>query len=227
MTTTAGSLDQPEAIVDEYVRLGFDSIFLRWLSPFGFATKTQRSLGYSTAAWCEFYERGLRHVLKLNEAGVQIREELASIVLRKMLTPFATGYVDLQNPSGLGISVVAYNYDGGVYASDEGRMLAETGDQTFRLGSVHDSYAALFGSDRLVDILSSTMTEAIPGCHECAFEPFCGTDPVLHHATQGDIVGHRPTSAFCSRNMFVFRLLIRLLEDDPRSRRILESWAAA
>jgi hypothetical protein len=50
---------------------------------------------------------------------------------------------------------------------------------------------------------------------------------VRHHATQGDIVGHRPTSAFCSRNMFVFRLLIRLLEDDPRSRRILESWAAA
>ena len=43
-----------------------------------------------------------------------------------------------------------YNYDGDVYAADEGRMLAEMGDTSFRLGNVHaDSYADLFGGGRL------------------------------------------------------------------------------
>jgi uncharacterized protein len=40
MTTTAASLDSPAEIVDEYVRQGFSSIFLRPLSPYGFAVKT-------------------------------------------------------------------------------------------------------------------------------------------------------------------------------------------
>ena len=35
--------------------------------------------------------------------------------------------------AGIGIAAVIYNYDGYVYASDESRMSAETGDDTFRL----------------------------------------------------------------------------------------------
>lgn len=226
MTTTAASLDQPEAIIDEYVAQGFSSIFLRWLSPFGFAAKTGKALGYPVDAWNRFYERGLRYILKLNREGTRFREQYASIVLRKMLTPFTTGYVDLQSPTGLGISVLVYNYDGSVYASDESRMLAETGDTSFRLGHVaSDTYEKMLASDRLIEIIDSTMTEATPMCADCSFEPYCGTDPVFHTATQGDLVGHRPTSAFCDRNMFVFKLLIRMLEDEPDSRDILRAWA--
>ncbi len=228
MTTTRRSLDQPEAIIDEYVRLGFRSIFLRWLSPFGFAVRTANAIGYPTEEWCRFYERGLRHTLRLAREGAPIREELAAIILRKILTPYPSGYVDLQSPAGIGISAIVYNYDGGVYASDEARMLAETGDTAFRLGNVRDNtYAELLSSPDFIDILSRTMTEATPQCVECAFEPYCGTDPVFHHATQGDAVGHRPTSAYCQRNMFVFRLLFRILEDEPENAEILRSWGMA
>ncbi len=225
MTTTTRSLSQPEAIIDEYVVQGFSSIFLRWLSPYGFARKSERALGYPVREWNAFYERGLRYILTLNRNGVPLREDYAAIVLRKVLTPFAGNYVDLQSPAALGIGVAVYNYDGDVYASDEGRMLAVSGDTTFRLGSLHtDSYESLFGSERLIDLLDATMTEATPQCVDCAFEPWCGTDPAFHQATQGDPVGHRPTSAFCARNMFVFRLLVSLLEDDPEAREVLESW---
>ena len=226
MTTTRASLEQPEAIIDEYVALGFHSVFLRWMSPFGFAGRAQRALGYDAAAWNRFYERGLRRILDWNRRGVPFREELASIVLRKMLTPFATHYVDLQSPAGLGLSVVVYNYDGDVYASDEARMLAETGDKTFRLGNVHrDRYEDIFLGEKLLDILLSTMTEGTPSCTDCPFEPYCGAQPTFHHATQGDMAGHRPSSAFCHRNLFLFRLLVRLLEDEPETRDVLASWA--
>lgn len=225
MTTTRRSLDQPEAIIDEYVRLGFTGVFLRWMSPYGFASRSNAP-GYDISEWLRFYERGLRHILRLAVSGIDIREEYASTILRKMLTPFGSGYVDLQSPSGLGISAVVYNYDGDVYASDESRMLAESGDHTFRLGNVHrDGYEEIFLSSRLYDILDATMTEATPACESCAYEPFCGTDPTFHKATQGDMIGHRPTSAFCFRNMAIFRLLLGILEDEPEFAGVLRSWA--
>lgn len=224
MTTTKRSLDQVEPIIDEYVAQGFGSIFLRWLSPYGFAVRSSKALGYSSEAFKQFYKRGLNYILDLNRAGLEFREEYASILLQKILTPYDTGYVDLQSPAGLGRSVLVYNYDGGVYASDEARMLAEVDDFTFRLGTVEDSYQELLCSSGLRELLATTMTEATPMCAECACEPFCGTDPLFHYATQGDTCGHRPTSAFCDRNMSIIKLLIDLLENDSSARDILESW---
>ena len=46
MTTTRLSLDYPKEIIDEYVRLGFHSIFLRPISPYGFAARTYAKTGY-------------------------------------------------------------------------------------------------------------------------------------------------------------------------------------
>src|SRR5262249_8386551 len=34
-------------------------------------------------------------------------------------------YVDLRNPAGIGLGTLVYNYDGKIFASDEGRMRAE------------------------------------------------------------------------------------------------------
>lgn len=225
MTTTEASLDQPEAIIDEYVRQGFSSIFLRPLSPYGFAVKTGMAARYDADRWLEFYRRGLAHIVELNRRGIVFAEEYASIVLRKMLTPYPTGYVDLQSPAGLGISALVFNYDGDIYASDEARMLAETGDRTFRLGHLHrDTFETVMTSEALLSTLEETMTEVMPMCSDCGFQPYCGSDPVYHHATQGDRVGHKPTSGFCRKNMGVFRHLISLLEDDPQAAVILRSW---
>lgn len=226
MTTTAKSLTMPSQIVDEYLRQGFRSIFLRPISPYGFAVRSATKIGYETDAFLDFYRVGLSYILDLNKQGIPMREEYAAIILRKMLTPYSTGYVDLQSPSGLGLSVMVYNYDGDVYASDEGRMLAETKDYTFRLGNVHqNTWEELMRDSPLLAMTQETMTEGVPGCCDCAYQPWCGTDPVFHHATQGDTVGHRPTSAWCKRNMGVFRLLIEIMENDPEAKRIFRSWS--
>jgi len=227
MTTTTASLEQPERIIDEYLRQGFNSVFLRWISPFGFAVKAAHRIGYETERFLEFYKRGLDYILKLNLEGKRIREQYAVIVLRKILTPYPTGYVDLQSPSGMGLSVLVYNYDGDVYCTDEGRMLAEMGDHSFRLGNVHtNSYHDIFLESGMLETVLDTQVEGLPGCSECAYSPYCGTDPVFNHATQRDIIGHRPTSAFCHRNMEVFRYLIEILEDNDQRSQILRSWAA-
>jgi uncharacterized protein len=227
MTTTEASLNRVREIIDEYVRYGFDSIFLRPLSPYGFAVKTRWYASYDTDRWLQFYREGLAYIIELNRSGLFFAEQYAATILAKMLTPFDTGYVDLMSPAGAGIAAVVYNYDGDVYASDEARMLAEMGDKTFRLGSVHtNSYEQIFLSEHLLDTLEASFAGSAPLCADCAFEPFCGADPVYHHATQGDVVGHKPTSDFCARNMAIFRHLITLMRSDREIRRTFTKWVA-
>jgi His-Xaa-Ser system radical SAM maturase HxsB len=225
MTTTRASLSQPQAIVNEYVHRGFASIFLRALSPYGFARRSAGTTGYSMREFLDFYVRALDHILEINAGGTVLVETYAQILLTRMLTPFATGYVDLQSPAGAGIGAAVYNYDGDVYASDESRMLAEMGDTRFRLGNVHrDSYEAIFGGDTLRRITAASVAESIPGCADCAFLPWCGADPVHHYATTGDLVPHIPTSDFHEKNFTIFKHLLSLYERDETTRRIFWSW---
>ena len=225
MTTTSASLERARDIVDEYVSLDFDGIFLRPLSPYGFAIKTKWFAAYDSEKWLKFYFEGLDYIIALNKAGVSFAEFYASTILTKMLTPFQPGFVDLMSPAGIGIGALVYNYEGSVYASDESRMLAEMGDNAFRLGSVADAYEDLMLSDNLLDPLEQSFAGSAPMCSTCAFEPYCGADPVYHYATQGDFVGRKPTSGFCQRNMAIFRGLIARMERDPETRQIFLRWA--
>ncbi len=226
MTTTEASLGNPTEIVDEYVRFGFETIFLRPISPYGFAVRTGAASKYHTDRFLEFYRVALDRIIEINRHGRPMMEIYAHLILRKMLTPFPTGHVDLQSPTGAGIGAAVYNYDGEIYAADEGRMLAEMGDKSFRIGHVSQSHAEVFGSALLRSLVEGSCQETMPGCSECAFASFCGADPVFNWATQGDPVGHRPTSAFCAKNMGIIQHLFNLLRGpDPFVAQLLSRWA--
>ena len=225
MTTTKASLPRAREIVDEYVSHGFNTIFLRSLSPYGFAVKTGCFDGYDSQEWLEFYCAGLDHIIDLNKNGRFFVEQYAAIILQKMLTPYGTGFVNLRSPAGIGIAGIIYNYNGDVYPSDEARMKAEMGDNIFRMGNLlSDSYEQMMLSSGLITPLEESIAEAVPMCEECAFLPYCGSDPDYHYATQRDFVGHKALSGFCKRHMGIFRYLIQKMEDDAEARKILEGW---
>ena len=183
-------------------------------------------MSYQADNWFEFYKEGLDYIVELNKKGIKFSEQYSSIVLTKILTSNDPGYVDLMNPSGAGIAAIVFNYNGYVYASDESRMLAEMGDDTFQLGHLlKDKYEDIMLSDKLLDALEDSFTLSVPMCSDCAFEPYCGADPVYHHATQKDLVGRKPESDFCKRNMSVFKHLIGLMEKDPETKNIFLGWA--
>lgn len=224
MTTTSESLKTPCEIIDEYVRLDLHAVFLRPLSPYGFALKTKQMQKYNIDNWLQFYKEGLEYILDLNKSGYFLIEQYTLIILKKILTPSNPGYVDLQSPSGAGITAIVYNYDGDVYASDEARMLKEMGDDKFRLGSVHNNtYEEILLSDQLLDALEDSLTESVPMCTDCGLQTYCGSDPVYHYATQGDVVGKKPLSFFCKKNTSIIEHVFKLLED-PENKNILEGW---
>lgn len=225
-TITRRALEDPAKLIDHYRELGFPSIFLRPISPYGFARKTRRAIGYDMAEFLHFYERALDYILALNAGGKHFEETYASILLRHMMTPFHSGYLDLRSPAGAGLGVLVYNYDGKVYPADEARMAAETGDDRFVLGNVSDSFDTLMTSPAMQWLAEGAVAERLPGCADCAFVPYCGADPIYHAAAHGDPVGDRSTSDFCRKHKALFTILFNKLADaDPETLATFTAWA--
>lgn len=225
MTTSPASIPRVKDIINEYVRLGFNGIFLRHLSPYGFALKTKSYQAYNAERWLEFFKEGLDYIIDLNKAGIPFIEHYSGILLTKMLTSTDPGFVDLSNPSGAGIAAVVFNYDGEVYASDESRMLKEMGDASFRLGNVHqNSYEEIFTAEGLLSALEESFTLSAPMCSDCAFEPWCGADPVFHHGMYGDMLGRKPESEFCKRTTGIAKHLLAIMKNDQEAKEIFMRW---
>ncbi len=212
MTTSEASLSYPREIIDAYRENGFHSVFLRALNPYGLARDNNDWPAYFDA-FVEFYKQALEYILELNKQGEVFVEEFTALILKKILTPFPIGFVDLQTPAGIINGVIVYNYDGYVYASDESRMLAENRDYTFRLGRITDKYEDLFYGKKAQELSRIWSTECIAGCSECAYQSICGADPVRNYSTQGDAYGYRPGSTICRKNKAIIEYIFQLLDE--------------
>lgn len=219
-------MSDPRGLIDQYRALGFPAIFLRPISPYGFAQKTKKAIGYTVADFLAFYDEALNYILELNAGGESFEETYAAILLRHILTPFHSGYLDLRSPAGAGFGVLLYNYDGRVFPADEARMAAETGDTRFAMGTVVDSFDTLMSSEAMRWLSTGAVAEHLSGCRDCAFVPYCGSDPVFHATVQGDPAAGRLGTEFCDKHLHLFRSLFgRISAADPNTMRTFTAWA--
>lgn len=212
MTTTRASLAMPEDIVDEYVRLGFQEIVFRPLARYGFAKRNVLRLAYTLDEFAAFYKRGLERVLYWNRQGYALREGSAAVVLNKLLSPFDAGYVDQQSPTGAGSAVIVYNYDGYVYPSDEARMLAETGDTSLRLGRIGLQLTTLLQSPVVESLRQESDGETHAACIGCAFNTFCGPDPVGARVEVAEAMRSVYETEHCKRSKWLFGLMLDCID---------------
>lgn len=226
MTTTSDNIDHLEKVVDEYVRLGLSGVFIRALNPYGLAAMKAEHLGYPAELFIEMFEKALDYIIELNLKGTRFVEFYTTLLLTRILTPFSTGFVDLQSPSGAGISGVIYDHDGDVFPADEARMLARMGDRSFCLGNVFkDSYKDIFGGNLIREIAGKSCVEIMPYCSSCVYRTYCGADPVRNYRETGDLMGHRPDNDFCKKNKLLFDMLFRKLKrNDPDEMDVFWSW---
>ena len=225
MTTTEESLESVKEIIDEYVKNDLDGIFLRPLSPYGFAIKTKKIIEYNNNKWIDFYKKGLDYIIDINQRGQYFAEFYTSVILKKIFTFQDPGYVDLMSPSGIGIAAIIYNYDGNIFASDEGRMLFEMGDDQFLIGNLKtDSYKDVFLNPKLLDPIEESFSGSVPMCSDCAFENYCGADPTYHYSIFKDFIGRKPESDFCNRNMTIIKHIFELMDSDVNIKKIFLSW---
>lgn len=225
-TITKQSLNKASAITEEYFNQGLEGVFLRPLSPFGFATQTWKNIGYSAEEYFEFYKSALDYVIDLNDKRYFV-EENALIHLRKIYRPAITGFTDLKSPSGYLMGAMVFNYDGNIFGSDEARMLWEsTKADELVLGNIDTNISNILSNKNAIELLSDTLICASPGCDECAYQPFCGADPLFHLATQGDHVGDKSQSFFCKLERLTFDHLFSLYQTSVKARRVFDQWLA-
>jgi len=219
MTVTRSSLNNLNDVIDEYERTGLSSIFIRMINQHGYAIDEWCNVGYSVEEFLAAYEKALNHIIVLNKSGIFFAEEYATLILTKILTPFCTGFVDLQSPSGAGIGGAIYEINGDVFIADEARMLAKkTGDKTFCIGNAFkDSYESMFCGKKLFEFASATTIEAIPGCAWCVYQPYCGSDPIRNYIQFGNYGNNQSKTDFCKKQKAIFDILFKYLKSNEDS----------
>lgn len=225
-TTTRASLPHPKEIVREYLKLGSSGVFLRPLTPLGYASSQWGLIGYSPEEYVQFYRQAFEEILSINQDGTVFPEQYASLLLKRILKGRGLDYMELRSPCGAGIGQLAYNYDGNVYTCDEARMVAEDGDQSFLLGNVTThSYSDLVTCDVCRTTCAASITESVPGCCDCVYQPFCAVCPVVNYAVEKDLLPRSVKSYRCRINRGILDFLFGLLrEEDCVTMRILNSW---
>lgn len=225
-TTTRYSLDKYRKIVDEYIKKGFDTLFIRPLTRLGKASESWPIIGYNPEEFVNFYSKAFDYIIEKNKSGVFISEGHAVIFLHKILYASPEDYMDLRSPCGGVIGQLAYYYDGNVYTCDEGRMLSEMGNDAFLIGNVYNSdYESIINSDTCKAVLGSSCLECIPECCDCVYHPYCGVCPVVNFAIEGDVFPRTPNSDRCRVYKGILdKLFSYLYMNDKEEMDILRSW---
>jgi len=131
--------------------------------------------------------------------------------------------MDLRSPCGGAIGQLAYYYDGNIYTCDEGRMLAEMGNDSFKIGNVYEnSYTELMQSDTTKAMCISSCTECLPYCRNCVYMPYCGTCPVINLAQDNNIFAKNPQEYRCKIYKEILNILFDYIENRPEVIEILE-----
>ena len=103
LTTTKSVLPKYKELIDSYLDLDLNGIFLRWLNPYGFAAADLENLAYSSEEWLEFYEKSLDYIIELNRNGVDFREYITTVYLMKIFMDFDPAFMDIRSPSGIAV----------------------------------------------------------------------------------------------------------------------------
>lgn len=225
-TTTKFSLDKYEDIIDTYIKMGFENIFLRSLTPLGSANKSFNEIGYTADEYVEFYKNSLNYILERNINGVSIKEGHALIFISKILAGVSPNYMELRSPCGASIGQIAYYYDGRIYTCDEGRMLAEMGDESFLIGNVNThTYDKIMNSSICKTVCSASILESLPSCSDCVYQPYCGICPIVNYALTGDIYEKTPKGYKCKIYFGMLEIIFDILKNNDKTyENIFRSW---
>lgn len=225
-TITRQSFNRVEQLLDTYTKFGFKNIFIRFLSPFGSASKNWNEIGYSAEEFITFYEAIFDKIISYNNKNLIIAENYASIILSKILTKNSVNFMDLRSPCGAGIGQIAYNWDGNIFTCDEGRMLAAEGDNTFKIGNVNkDSYGSCMKNDNLKYVLSASLLDSLVDCTDCPYSPFCGVCPLYNYKTKGSLFIKMKDDYRCKIFKGIYRhLFSKIKENNKNIMKIFYSW---
>lgn len=206
---TKKTLSYPRQLVDTYLELGFDYIFLKKLNSIGFAERTSNVLGYTFPDLKKFYLEYLGYLIELSEKGKFVKDGFVDTVLQKIFHPDQINFMDLRSPCGAGIGQIAYDYTGKIYTCDEGRMID---DDVFLIGHAGDDLEKVVQNESVGMMMDASTVESLP-CDVCAYAPYCGVCPIESYQQHGNIYTNQVFDTHCAFFMFLFDYVFAAFAD--------------
>lgn len=220
-TVTKNSLPYAREIIDEFLGCGLKRVQLGPVDPLGRAKVNWNEIGVSAGEFLKFYNQAIEYILQLNKDGVAVYEKAALAFAKQVNGAVRPRYQNLDMFYRL-----AYNWNGAIYGSDEARMLANSGDETFCLGSVfEDSFDKLLRKPFAIRLLLSALSELRqPLCSRCPSVLYCHVPPVYNYLTQHSIEGNMPSNGRCILYKSVYDLM-SYLNSDSNNAEIFRKWS--
>lgn len=216
MLTTKQSLPYYKEIVDEYVNLKLDTIWIKPVNNLGYAQKAWKKISYTPEKYLNFWKKSLDYIIKLNE-NILLKEYYTIIILKKILSKNCLNFTDLESPCGAAVSQLAYDYNGDVYTCDEGRNY-----DIFKLGTVNNTYQELLTSSNALGIVTVSTNDTLI-CDNCVYKPYCGVCPVCNYAKNGNIVPKLPDDR-CKIFKGIFDHIFKKLLFDEEYKKTFSKW---
>lgn len=210
----------PTELIQSYVSLGLNSIFLRRVNHQGFARKRYRA--ETSAAWIVYVRKFIYALIDYNASSENPVEEfyLAHLV-RRIAQGGNNGHADLRNPNWLGLDYLVIDYDGAFYPTDEARMVSRVGLVDLSVGSVLSE----IDQEKLRLLNSEATNFSDPDCQHCTYQPYCGVDRVDEIARHGRVDLPRARTEFCQLHLALFDFAFELLySPDENVKRTLAKW---
>ncbi len=212
------SLNLWKDIVDEYVKQGFNSVRFKYISRFGFASKAWEQMSYSPEEYLDKWKKTINYMIELNKKGIEVSENIASMILFKLIRNLDAGYAELQIPCGAVIGQVVYDYDGSIYTCDEGRTMPE-----FKVGDVFTS--------EYKDLLNCPVTKTLQSvsnltatCDECPWFTYCGICPLEIYNTEKGFITNIPANYRCKIHKGMFEFIFEKILHDPEAKKHMYKW---
>ncbi len=227
LTVTKKTLPKYKEVIDTYVKLWLDWIFLRPLNPYGFAAADLEKLGYTMDEFVEFYKKSMDYIIELNKKWTNFREALSSIYLSKILTDKDPNYLDERSPCGACIGQVAYNYDGKIYSCDEWRMLGRMWDDNFLMTEVleswEDTYKNMIESETTKIMVQTSTLDWLPWYNESVYKPYIWVCPIHSYKTTWNII---PNYSKDHKKYLDYKVLDYLFENlrIEENKNVFEKW---
>ena len=227
LTVSKKTLAKYKEVIDTYVWLWLNAIFLRPLNPYGFAAADLEKLWYEPEDFVEFYRNSMDYIIELNKSWIHFMEVLSSIYLSKILTDKDPNYLDDRSPCWACIGQVAYNFDWKIYSCDEWRMLWRMWDDNFLMTEVKDdwkeTYKDMIDSETTKIMVQASTLDGLPGYNESVYKPYIWVCPIHSYKISWNII---PNYIKDHKRFLDYKVLDYLFENltIENNKQVFEKW---
>lgn len=227
LTVTKKTLTKFKEVIDTYVELWLEWIFLRPLNPYWFAAVEIERLWYTEEEFMDFYKKSMDYILKLNKSWTKFREMLSSIYTSKILTDSDPNFLDERSPCWACIGQVAYNYDWKIYSCDEWRMFWRMGDDNFLMWEVSDNpkevYDNMINWDTTKIMVQASTLDGLPWYNDSVYKPYIWVCPIHSYKTSWNIIANYSKDNKRKLDYFILDYLFDQIRIDE-NKKVFEDW---